>query len=290
MNTMPENKPRKPWIAVVLTIIVVGLGHIYSGEKKKGIALYLCQAVIPLVTIPIIIAKTNIYSFILALILGLSYFIYCIVDVLKISRAKKDTYQLEKYNKWYIYLALYAVATFIIHPTATFIIRENTIQAFKIPSGAMQPTLMVGDRIVVNRFTYKISKPQRGDIIVFKYPVNPSINYVKRLVGIPGDTVELKDKKLFINNIERAEIYIVNSDPNIYSSETNPRDNYGPITVPENSFFVMGDNRDNSHDSRYWGFANQESVLGKVVNIYWSWDTKTKNVRWGRIGKSTEIQ
>lgn len=285
---MSENKPRKPWLAVLLSVLVTGLGHIYVGKAKKGFFLYLGQAAILLITIPLLIFKTSIYSYLFALFIGVGYLIFCAIDVLKTAREAKYSYVLLKYNKWYIYLACYIMANIIIQPIVSHYIKENSVKAYKIPSGAMLPTIDIGDRILVNRFTYKINHPKRGDIVVFEYPVNPEIDYIKRLVAIAGDTVEIENKKLFINSIEQVEDYVIHGDSKTLSSEYSARDNFGPITVPENSVFVMGDNRDNSHDSRFWGFVNTERIKGKVISLYWSWNKEDKKVRWDRIGKSIE--
>jgi signal peptidase I len=181
-------------------------------------------------------------------------------------------------------------------------IRTFVVQAFKIPSGSMIPTLLVGDHILVNKFIYgirnpfsgtvliPIDKPARNDVIVFKYPKNPDQDYIKRIIGLEGDRIQLINKKIYINGEPFADKYGVFKDPNI--SSLPPRDNFGPIVVPKNSLFMMGDNRDNSADSRYWGFVDLKAVKGKAFMIYWSWDADKFNwdlhdifpVRWNRIG------
>ena len=175
-------------------------------------------------------------------------------------------------------------------------IRTFIVQAFKIPSGSMIPTLLVGDHILVNKFIYGIrnpftgatwipvSEPERGDIIVFEYPVNPSQDFIKRVIGVEGDRVEIKDKKVYVNDKLLEVPNAVHLKPGIVPGRFEPRDNYGPVEVPEDSLFVMGDNRDNSHDSRYWGFVDLEKVKGEAFMIYWSWNSEDFSVRWNRIG------
>ncbi len=293
---MSENKPRKPWLAVLLSFLVTGLGHIYVGKAKKGLFLYLGQAAILLVTIPLVIFKTGIYTYLFALFIGVGYLIFCAIDALKTAREAKYSYVLLKYNKWYIYLACYIMANIIIQPTVSHYIKENSVKAYKIPSGAMLPTLQIGDHILVNRYIYKQNSPNRGDIIVFEYDREKTIDYVKRVVATPGDEVEIRNKIIFINNVEQDDSYAVHLDTRIIQQSSSPRDNFGPVTVPENQYFVLGDNRDNSHDSRFWGFVDKSKIRGKVVQIYWSWDTRKalfsserfSSIRWGRIGQSTE--
>lgn len=188
----------------------------------------------------------------------------------------------------------YTEAILIALVLALFI-RSFVVQAFKIPSGSMEPTLLIGDHLLVNKFLYgiknpityetwvPITTPQRGDVIVFKYPVNPKQDFIKRVVGIEGDTIQLIDKELLVNNQPFQVQGAVHLDPNIIPGAFNPRDNFGPVTVPKNSLFVMGDNRDNSHDSRFWKFVKLKNVKGKAFIIYWSWNKEKFSVRFNRL-------
>lgn len=175
-------------------------------------------------------------------------------------------------------------------------IRTFVIQAYKIPSRSMVPTLLVGDHLLVNKFIYgvkipyfrktiiPVTDPQRGDIVVFIYPNDRSKDFIKRVIGVAGDTIEIKNKKIFINSKEYTDTYGIYSDSVIYPGSMQPRDNYGPVTVPPKSLFVMGDNRDESADSRYWGFVDLNDVEGKAFIIYWSWNSEDQNLRWKRLG------
>ena len=178
-----------------------------------------------------------------------------------------------------------------------FFIRTFVIQAYKIPSGSMKPTLQIGDHILVSKFNYgvklpflrstliPIGTPKRGDILVFIYPEDRSKDFIKRLIGLPGDTIEIRNKKILLNGLPLNDTHGVYVDNLIIPGSVQPRDNFGPVTVPEESIFVMGDNRDESYDSRFWGFVKMKDVLGKALIIYWSWNQEDTWVRWGRIGK-----
>jgi signal peptidase I len=175
------------------------------------------------------------------------------------------------------------------------VIRAYVIQAFKIPSGSMIPTLLIGDHLLVNKFIYgtKIpftdrrvlifKKPERGDIIVFKYPENPKKDFIKRVIATGGDVIEERDKRIYVNGKAVIEPYTQHSDSGIRSGN-DPRDNFRPLTVPKGKVFVMGDNRDQSYDSRYWGFVDLKEIKGKALIIYWSWDPD-KWVRVSRLGR-----
>lgn len=187
----------------------------------------------------------------------------------------------------------------VIAVVLALIIRAFVVQAFKIPSGSMEPTLLIGDHILVNKFIYGLTipftekkffqfkSPRRGDVVVFIYPIDKKKDFIKRVIGVAGDTVMIKNKKIFINGKIYNDPYGVYRDDRIFQ-EWNPngnRDNYGPITVPPDSIFVMGDNRDKSYDSRFWGFVSLNKVRGKAFLIYWSWEKFFKNFRFQRIGK-----
>ena len=207
-------------------------------------------------------------------------------------------------------------------------IRTVAFEAFRIPTGSMEDTLLVGDFLLVNKFVYGIrspdwvgipftragffipffrlpgiSEPKQGDIVVFRYPVDKNFNYIKRCVAAEGQTVEIRDKKVYVDGIlfenppQSKFIHDVTypkgySQPGITPKgmEMRNRDNYGPVTVPKGCLFMMGDNRDNSADSRFWGFLSRDMVIGKALIIYFSWDKHVKwakmnmKIRWERIG------
>ena len=175
-------------------------------------------------------------------------------------------------------------------------IRTFVIQAFKIPSGSMKQTLLIGDHILVNKFIYgvkvpylqttivPITNPKHGDIVVFKFPEDPTKDFIKRVIAVAGDVVEVRDKQVYVNRKLLNHDFGIHTDSYIFPSSVQPRDNFGPVVVPEKSLFVMGDNRDQSYDSRFWGFVDLKALKGKALMIYWSWDKENFGVRWNRIG------
>ena len=228
------------------------------------------------------------------------------INIQRIKSKKNDTKIIlddEVSNKSKIRENIEAI---IIAVILALFIRTFIIQAFKIPSGSMIPTLLIGDHILVNKFVYNVKipfvnwtiipfkKPQRQDIVVFKYPKDPDKDYIKRVIGIAGDIVEIKEKKVFINGKPIKDEHAYFTDNNVKNGRFFSRDNYGPEKVPENHLFVLGDNRDNSYDSRYWGFVNIDAVKGNAFIVYSSWDTSDVNwtlsdffninIRWGRFG------
>jgi signal peptidase I len=173
-------------------------------------------------------------------------------------------------------------------------IRTFIVQAFKIPSGSMLPTLQVGDHLLVNKFLYgiripivgkrvmQIYKPQHDDVIVFVYPEDRSKDFIKRVKAIGGETIEIRNKVVYIDGTAIQDPH-AHYDANARVTST-ARDNFGPFTVPEGQVFVMGDNRDHSHDSRFWGTVPIDDILGKAFILYWSWDSDSFRPRISRMG------
>jgi signal peptidase I len=181
-------------------------------------------------------------------------------------------------------------------------VRTWVVQAFKIPTGSMENNLLIGDHLLVNKFVFgpaatglertllPMRDIRRGDILVFKYPEEPERDFIKRVIGLPGDVVELRAKKVYVNGQPTDEPYVHYLTPAGSGGEVTSadvRETYGPVTVPADQYFVMGDNRDNSQDSRYWGYLPRDHVKGKALMIYWSYAGEAgsifTSIRWERL-------
>jgi len=184
------------------------------------------------------------------------------------------------------------ITELIVIVMIVLLIRAFVAQAYNIPSGSMKPTLLVGDFILVNKLVYRFSEPKRGDIVVFKYPIDPNIDFIKRIIALPGEEVEVRNNQVFINGKPLPLIEVGRGEENgvrkviyeevlpegikhkvqFYEDFPFSKRDFGPVVVPPNHYFVMGDNRDNSEDSRYWGFLPRENIVGKAFVIYFSGD------------------
>jgi signal peptidase I len=192
------------------------------------------------------------------------------------------------------------------------VIRTFFIQAYKIPSGSMEPTLLIGDHILVNKLIYGLRMPDsffglrplenvipyghyvfrlepvhRGDVVVFVFPPDPTKDFIKRVIAVGGDTVEVRDKSVYLNGRKMDDPH-AHYEPSESGVMITPRDRYGPTVVPQGKVFVMGDNRDRSYDSRFWGFVDDNNVEGRALVIYWSWDSDSGSyvpIRWDRFGR-----
>jgi signal peptidase I len=216
--------------------------------------------------------------------------------------------------------------SFTIAVALFLFVRAFFVEAFKIPSGSMEQTLLVGDFLLVNKLIYgaeipftgkrlpAIRRPARGDVIVFVWPRDSSKNFVKRLVGMPGDTLEMRDGELLVNGARQQEYYVTHTEPDVDPSTADfdwqskflvntaeaarvhpSRNNWGPLVVPGENYFVLGDNRDNSLDSRYWSFVPESLVRGRPMFVYYSYvpDSSTRfpwltRIRWQRLGERVD--
>jgi len=213
----------------------------------------------------------------------------------------------EKSAWWDIPLTI-GIAVGVVLLITTFLAKP-----FSIPSGSMEDTLGIGDRVLVNRAVYHLRDIERGDVVVFdgsdsfvpagdapeRNPVAAvlawagqsiglvppdSTDFIKRVIGVGGDTIEIRDKKIFLNGLPYQDAHGVYADDFILPGAIQPRDNFGPFNVPKGTVFAMGDNRDQSYDSRFWGVVDLKDVLGKAFILYWSWNGENHSVRWGRLG------
>jgi len=286
-------KKRNPFVAFLLSILCTGLGQIYNGQFKKGVIFYSVEL---LILLSLSILGLSFYGLIVFIVICLAWFLLVAADsvftAIKIKQVK-----LKKFNRWYVYLIIFLISE------AIFLVGKPIfwqVKRYSMPAGSMEDTLLIGDHLLVNKLSYgihnpftnkiliPIGKPQRGDVTVFIFPQDPSKEYIKRVIGLPGDKVQIIDKKVYINGelYETPQAHYAASPiiPAPKSSKDSARDNFGPRVVPPDAYFVLGDNRDKSYDSRFWGFVPVDLMRGKALYIYFSLDQKDSRVRWDRIG------
>ncbi len=292
---------RSPVWAVILSVAATGLGHIYCGRMVKGLILFFVGfAFAPI----IVLTAQNAAS---ALVLGLVggsllllfvIFIYAVIDAGLLARRIGRGYQIKDYNRWYVYLLFIVVG--LSYPTnLASSIRENILHAFRIPAQSMAPGILRGDRILLNKAVYKIKAPERGDVVVFMYPDDRRLYYIKRIVALPGDTIEIRGNRVLINDQPLSYSKLapgpqLNFNPGT-SVQALEEDNHGrgypiladgaqpvdlpKITIPHGTCFVLGDNRSQSKDSRTFGPIPLADIKGRVDYIYWP------ALSWSRFGR-----
>jgi signal peptidase I len=264
-----ETKNRKPILAAILSFITPGLGQLYNGQLKKGIVFYLL-----IFLLSVLLAVTGLqyqfYGLLALIICGISAELVVSAEAFFEARKIKEI-TLNPFNKWYYYLLIVLLSIGIDYITSDIIKKDLLgIKEYTIPSGSMIPTLLIGDHLIIDLKHYKRVPPKKGDIIVFKSHEDPSKVFLKRIVGTEGDILESKDKTIYINGNVLAEHYVVHNDLQTKPLNSSPRDNFGPLTIPSGKVFVMGDNRDQSYDSRFSGYVDNTEIIGKVLYIYWS--------------------
>jgi signal peptidase I len=292
---------RNPWIAGSLSYNASGLGQLYNGQPAKGLVLYGLSWGVMLAALAILLQlPTAPWNVAIPALMVLSWVLYVPLDAVMTARRQGHAYHMKAYNKWYVYLLLIV----IVHVTATVAvstIRTFVVQAYKLPGGSMEDTLLIGDHFLVSKFAYRGHGPTRGDFVVFPFPRDPSRDFIKRVIGLPGDRIEVRHHRAYVNGESLQEPYVkLDERATLHPSRYS---HWGPEVVPPGRLFVLGDNRDSSADSRDWGFVESEQVKGRACVIYWSWDSSEPKffwlgnipipnpkaalldgIRWGRIG------
>lgn len=264
---------RLPWLAMALTMCCPGLGQLYCGRAARGLMMFGSFALFGPLVVGMTFVATSTASLWLFMAGVLGYLIAAVWIALDAKRIAQQMsgqdYSLRDYN----HLAVYVLLSLSSMPYSiglAFFLRANVMEAFVIPTRSMAPTLIPGDRILTNKLGISTRTFSRGDVVVFRNPENRRQNFVKRIAGLPGDTIEIKEGKLFINGES------LHRDPD--GAASNPIPKASTQTVPAGSYFVLGDNRDHSHDSRAFGFLSHGEITGIVTYLYWPAQT------WSRFG------
>lgn len=276
-------KRRRPRLAFVLSLLMPGLGHLYAGSPLKALRSWVI--IFGLLVLGKCTLLGWIWGLVLLLALAIGAQIYIAVDAWRLAK-NTGTIALSWYQRFlvyvFVYVALALLTFYVLFPNINLFTRYN---AYRISSGSMESTMIVGDQIIVDMWHFRFSKPQRGDVIVYGFPEDPTRDMVHRCVAIAGDTIEIRDKQLIVNGEPIQEDYVSFKDPNTYEKlaprRFGLRDQMEPGIVPENCCFSLGDNRDNSLDSRFWGPLPYDLLRGKAKYIYWSRDLS-------RVGKKIE--
>jgi len=280
-----ERRPRRAFLAAVASL-APPLGHVYAGRPLRGVVLVVAVTLIGIGALLFTlwpVGPTTIVLMVLILVIGCAV---PMVDAVLVARRSGKEYRLKPYNRWYVYLLVFAIVV-IGGETIKAIVRSQLVQAYRVPAVSMTPTLLVGDHILTDKTAYKSRSPKRFELVVYEFPEDRKKSFVHRIIGLPGETIEIRDKKVFINGTELI-------DPHAYFSATRDEqfvamlDSFGPFRIPLHGYFVLGDNRNRSYDSRFWGPVSRDKIYGLVRIIYFSWDSGKSAVRWGRIGKIVE--
>jgi signal peptidase I len=273
-------KPKEPLLAVMFGVMVTGLGQIYAGKIKRGILFFSIPAISAILLVQYLLnpnTTTNPLLLVLVII-AVAYSIFVIVDAYRCAKAYNTNNNLASSitsNKNILFIAGIIIFAFILNPSSivargvAFYIRSNIAQAFKMPTETMEPTLLKGDLILADKAIYKKSEPKRGDLIIFIYPPDTRKMFIKRLVGLPGETIEIKSGSILINGTVLSEPRFANKH---YYNKGDYAKEGQAVKIPDDGYFVLGDNTAASLDSRYWGFVPKRYLTAKVYKIYYPFD------------------
>lgn len=266
-------------MAVLLGLFVVGLGQYYSGETYRGVRLYLVFNLFMALLIYLFLAVDADPWIFLVAAQGLpALYIYSLVDAYRTARAAGPGAGPGRREL----VAVFFLVFFLVDPLASGLFTGLVVDGYTIPGTSMEPTILDGERLFVLKMRHRGAVPRRGDVVVFRLPDDDVKQYIKRVVAVGGDTVELRDGRLYVNGAERPEPYLAHRP----GEEPDPYyDNAGKLDVPYGEVFVLGDNRHNSYDSRSFGTVPVERIEGKAMKIYYSYDEEKGEIRWERIGK-----
>jgi len=254
-------------MAAILSSLAPGLGQLYNGHIIKGIIFLLSLILLPIIMFRIGLHHS--YYGLIAILLIFMFFLLFIIGEAFFAARKKKEFILKPYNRWYIYLFIILLLnSIVLIPTSFLTNKVLGFSAYKMQTESMEPTLRIGDFLVADLKYFKKNKLQRGDLVILQSPNNPAKIFIKRIIALEGEKIEIKSKQVYINDAPLPEGYKIHLDNEVYPR----RDNYGPAIVAYDCCFVLGDNRDKSRDSRHWDSMPLANIKGKPLYIYWARD------------------
>lgn len=278
----------RSWLAGLLQIVTPGLGNLYSGRPLRGLILHLAVQGIGFFLALALLWLPWPLNFLIPAAAAIVVTIFVVFDGVRCARAALPDFRLARYNRWYVYILVVAVLAVVAAPEHVLVgspTRAYVIQAFPADTSSMEPTVLIGDHVVVDKSAYAFSEPKRGDIAIYTtMEFSRRISMMKRIVGMPGETIEIRNRAVFVNGRKVDEPYVQFLRPS--TDGTFPGDSVAPTVIPADAYFLLGDNRDNSLDSRFMGPVQRQQLLGKATTIYFSSDPETHKPRWNRIGKT----
>ncbi len=280
----------RPWLAGLLQVVTPGLGNLYSGRPLHGLILHLTvQGIVLLLALALLRLPWPV-NFLLPVAVAIIVAVFVIFDGVRCARTQLPEFPLARYNRWNVYILVVAVFAIIVAPEQVLVgspTRAFVMQTFAADTSSMAPAVLRGDHVVVDKSAYAFAQPKRGDVVFYRATEHPPMIFMKRIVGMPGETIEIRNRNVFINGKKIDEPYVRFLRPSTdgrFLDRTFNGDSVAPRVIPADTYFVLGDNRDDSLDSRFIGPVQRRQFVGKAKTIYFSSDPVTHQTRWNRIG------
>lgn len=277
----------RPWLAGLLQVVTPGLGNLYSGRPLHALTVQVAvQGIVLLLALALLWLPWPV-NFLIPVAAAIVATIFVFFDGVRSARTPQPGLPLARHNRWHVYILVVAVLAVVVAPGQVLVgspTRAYVIQAFAADTRSMEPTVLLGDRVVVDKTAYALSEPKRGDIVFYRATDHPETIFMKRIVGMPGETIEIRNREVFINGKKIDEPYAQFLRPS--TDGTFNGDSVASTVIPAGAYFLLGNNRDNSMDSRFMGPVQQQQLLGRAKTIYFSSDPASHKPRWNRIGKT----
>lgn len=277
-----QRSKRRPWVAGVLNAFAAPLGYVYVAELKRGLAVWLTVLAATGSGMLLMTRPHGLLSIGIVVAIPLLGWALVVGDAWRLASRKRADWHPGPTNRWFVYLAV-GVMLVAIGELVPSVMRSYLVRAYRIPSSAMRPTLVPGDHILVDNWSYLRADPARYHVVVFEAPQSPGRFFIKRIVGLPGEIIEMQGDRILINgqqlqdDIERAGAAATDA--------ARREESFGPVRIPDGQYFLLNENGDARSDSRSWGTVPRRNILGAARSIYWSWDAEEAHVRWDRVGQ-----
>ena len=278
---------RKWYLAGLLSLVVPGLGQAYNDRILKGIILFiLIRILFPIFDAFLLVSDLAPFNLFLSVLLIIGGHIYAFIDASVESSRNKYKPIRSIFRKWYIYPITILLVLLVIQPIVGYALKKEVIDTYKITSDSMYPTLFNGDWVIIQKHPYSETEHKRGDIILYHPPTSDRKVYVGRILGLEGEKLEIRDKRVCLDGVTLGEDYVYFQRETVLEEWISSKDNLTLLFIPENEYFILGDNRDESEDSRAWGTISTDRIIGKVKLVYFSADFVNDGIRFNRFGKS----
>jgi signal peptidase I len=268
-------KMRNPRLAFLLSFVCQGLGQLYNGQPKRAMVFFSLEIILSAIVLVLLNTMFGSFpgavaAFAFFVSVVLAFAVLVAADAYKVASKIREL-ELRRYNRWYVYVSIILAFTYLIHPSLRQLIPIG-FRSYSIPSSTMEPTLLVGDYLVSDPRYYRSHKPQRGDVVIFTYPLDRTKVLIRRVIALEGESIEIRDKQIYVDGRKIEDRFAARRESTAMASDFSPDDSMGPVLIPSGFVFVLGDNKALGLDSRSWGPLDVRDTIAKPLYVYWAKD------------------